>query len=1651
MDTIFVKQVREGSPADKAGLNAGDRIVSVDGENISGKKYQTVVDTIQSRNTSVVLEVVPKSDDILQVAYPSSSLRSPREKSESYDTPASEMASPTLESEFLSDDDILIVGGSPEKSAHGNVERTEIQLPIKSDSSVPKYLVSVPDRTDGNNSEHLVILPKDGTIEIQGLKTGSPSRKLDFSQGGLRSTVIDSKDTRPSKSDLPSDTQTSKHVYPQRPFRLTGVLGSPGSKGSPGRAPHGAQLQCDSNPVDVSTSSPVGKYRQCVNVLPNKPVLVKVETSHITEERGDIRTTSVPTRLQQGRSPQSGSVTPERLSTNSNVINISNSNDGQVRIRVKDPFYREHAQMYSHSTSGIDQSNPSMIVDASQPSVKLSKSRDKKVLPDNSADVPPVHSANRKYSDPIAVQRAEKLKPFHNLDLASLTTPRSGEAHKTKHDDTDGRIKKFLFQTTATIDIKDHNKKAGSSKEAPPAPVRSSSRGRVRERSLERDKKKEKTFLDRKQRSRSYDRNYHRKNARNQSIHQHTIYAEREQETQLLRPPRPRMRSRKDSDPTSPSHPTSPSPESKGTADKAAALSSDMEMLKLMASSSHLKTKRSRRPLGGVFSDEALAFITTTASKSLISRRTSYLKATKTEDGRSEKAGTPLPSNLEEIEHAQLPEENSRQTTVITVPALSIQKPRDLNLEAEGESSKTPSEGREVIKEGLLFVKMDLKDGKRFADRSWRTVWAKLINNTLYLYRENRDSAGNTSDVEAHPVDIDQAMVDIAYDYIKKKNVFRLCTVGGSDYLFCVSDKETMLSWIECIQSCRNSGGENKHVINEDLLLRRAQLHAPRKPVPLRTPSPNESNKRASSRRHESKDASNIKQRGSQRHSKKTRKKPLPPNQEELDNDSLTFGIPLEYLPTSSTNEFVPLFLEKCCSIVETFGLDVVGVYRVPGNTGGIGYLKSELQADIRELDFRDERWRDVNVISSLLKYFFRKLPNPLIPSEQYSFFIQANRTKDPAQRMANIRREIHNLPEHHFAALQFLIKHLKLISNNCSVNKMEVRNLAIVFGPTLIRTADDNMVQMVQDMSDQCKIVESVIEHCDWFFCEDVESQQNIPHDALPGADIMTDANVLLTKAREDKKNNETISPKDIVASVLSAANRKLKKPDRRSIDASKDTDEKDGGQSTTSSNSKASTRGSSRTESQSTEADSSVGCVDGQTPTSFSLDPKDGDNHADISNFMFPEEFTFGSVRGRTLEDNSPNSKRTFHNNSKDRHQKGDGTANWIMRDDAPRYQWKQTEYSKEREIIEQQHKLAVQDYEKEESTNLDEIFRSKERLKDFCSSKTSAIETVVTVDTQSVTSDYSTTSSNNNNCFTDHSTRTTDRGRKSSTSLTPDSNVSSEDSEFFRSITAAYEVKYQSLFNKESDESSTLVGEESENSSSVSGTEQRPDNFPRSKSFTSGQLLACSQSPQKSDNVSRPTSLGLGDRRNSLKLSAASQSLLVSPRSPQKKTKIEVTIVYEKSEVTPQLEKKTKCHSLESSPEKKQALSPAARKEKNRQQRRRRHTLGGPNEARNSQKIVEITLVGEHTTTKSENASPVRRLKSSQSFGKASDIKEREKRRNCSSNPNLIDGVLDGGKSLTLPSKKKPASPTKSDKDYHPQKLNTKQEFFEIQAAL
>lgn len=49
---------------------------------------------------------------------------------------------------------------------------------------------------------------------------------------------------------------------------------------------------------------------------------------------------------------------------------------------------------------------------------------------------------------------------------------------------------------------------------------------------------------------------------------------------------------------------------------------------------------------------------------------------------------------------------------------------------------------------------------------------------------------------------------------------------------------------------------------------------------------------------------------------------------------------------------------------------------------------------------------------------------------------------------------------------------------------QMEPRNLALVFGPTLVRTSEDNMTDMVTHMPDRYKIVETLIQHVSSLLC---------------------------------------------------------------------------------------------------------------------------------------------------------------------------------------------------------------------------------------------------------------------------------------------------------------------------------------------------------------------------------------------------------------------------------------------------------------------------------------------------------------------------------------------------------------------------------------
>ncbi|KAM5308068.1 rho GTPase-activating protein 23 isoform 4-T4 [Glossophaga mutica] len=290
------------------------------------------------------------------------------------------------------------------------------------------------------------------------------------------------------------------------------------------------------------------------------------------------------------------------------------------------------------------------------------------------------------------------------------------------------------------------------------------------------------------------------------------------------------------------------------------------------------------------------------------------------------------------------------------------------------------------------------------------------------------------------------------------------------------------------------------------------------------------------------------------------------------------FGVRLEECQPATENQHVPLIVAACCRIVEARGLESTGIYRVPGNNAVVCSLQEQLNRGPSDINLQDERWQDLNVISSLLKSFFRKLPEPLFTDDKYNDFIEANRIEDSRERMKTLRKLIRDLPGHYYETLKFLVSHLKTIADHSEKNKMEPRNLALVFGPTLVRTSEDNMADMVTHMPDRYKIVETLIQHSDWFFSGDEDKGERTPVDDKepqsvpnieyllpnigrtvppgdPGSDSTTCSSAKSKGTWAPKK--EPYTREMLAISFISAVNRKRKKRrEARGLGSSTDDD---------------------------------------------------------------------------------------------------------------------------------------------------------------------------------------------------------------------------------------------------------------------------------------------------------------------------------------------------------------------------------------------------------------------------------------------------------------------------------------------------------------
>ncbi|XP_037331427.2 GEM-interacting protein [Pungitius pungitius] len=202
------------------------------------------------------------------------------------------------------------------------------------------------------------------------------------------------------------------------------------------------------------------------------------------------------------------------------------------------------------------------------------------------------------------------------------------------------------------------------------------------------------------------------------------------------------------------------------------------------------------------------------------------------------------------------------------------------------------------------------------------------------------------------------------------------------------------------------------------------------------------------------------------------------------------FGVDLSLL----CRDGVPFVVLLCTSEIESRALSVQGVYRVSGSKPRIQKLCQAFEMQKEQVDLSDVSPHD---IASILKHFFKELPEPLLTFDLYNDFITVGKTiqhlneseptpdtNETMSMMDSLRKLLQKLPPHCYSTLHHIMSHLQKVSENYE-NKMSQSNLGIVFGPTLLRplvSADMSMLALLET-SYQAALVEFLITHHEELF----------------------------------------------------------------------------------------------------------------------------------------------------------------------------------------------------------------------------------------------------------------------------------------------------------------------------------------------------------------------------------------------------------------------------------------------------------------------------------------------------------------------------------------------------------------------------------------
>uniref|UniRef100_A0A8C5V6A7 Rac GTPase activating protein 1 n=1 Tax=Microcebus murinus TaxID=30608 RepID=A0A8C5V6A7_MICMU len=177
----------------------------------------------------------------------------------------------------------------------------------------------------------------------------------------------------------------------------------------------------------------------------------------------------------------------------------------------------------------------------------------------------------------------------------------------------------------------------------------------------------------------------------------------------------------------------------------------------------------------------------------------------------------------------------------------------------------------------------------------------------------------------------------------------------------------------------------------------------------------------------------------------------------------------------SQTSPMIPSIVVHCVNEIEQRGLTETGLYRISGCDRTVKELKEKFLR-VKNVPLLS-KVDDIHAICSLLKDFLRNLKEPLLTFRLNKAFMEAAEITDEDNSIAAMYQAVGELPQANRDTLAFLMIHLQRVALSPHT-KMDVANLAKVFGPTIVAHAVPNPdpVTMLQDIKRQPKVVERLL-----------------------------------------------------------------------------------------------------------------------------------------------------------------------------------------------------------------------------------------------------------------------------------------------------------------------------------------------------------------------------------------------------------------------------------------------------------------------------------------------------------------------------------------------------------------------------------------------